>query len=232
MEESNDCGSNYTVQIPFNSITTEFELYCNQGHQKEFLQSIVLFASTIISTIIMFFQNRFGSKNILIFTYLFIAVPSFIFTILVSGLYFKVAGVIGMWLFKDVCFALSTVFYNELLVEPYRNFSNVFFRIVHCSGAIFGTLMTYYLTDYKYIICLYFLVYSIFAIILIFGFPSSPSYLLKQNKTKDLSNAIVKIAKINEYPQHLLSQSLTNLENIIESNLKFFYNILKFRRGQ
>lgn len=223
MNELHACDNEYTTEILFNSITTEYDLYCNQGHVKEFMQAVTLFVSSIISSIILAFQNKFGSKNIMLLTFLFSALPGFVCMVFVDNLKAKAVGIIGLWIYHDVTFALTSVYFNELLVEPFRNISNAISRIAHSLGAIFGTLMTLYLTDYKLIVSLYFSGYVIFNVLLLFALTSSPSYLLKQNKMKDLTKAIIKIASVNRYPLNKLDDTLDNLDIIVASkeNVRF-----------
>lgn len=104
----------------------------------------------------MVLQDRFGSKSILIVCFLLMAIPGFISMVFVNGLVAKVVGMIGLWIYNDTSFVLTGVFFNELLVDPYRRVSNAASRIVYCLGAIFGTVITYYLQDYKQITVLHF----------------------------------------------------------------------------
>lgn len=218
MTEYLACDKEYSTEVVFNSITTEFALYCKQGHLKEFVQSITLLASSVISTVLMMLQDKLGSRKVMILTFLFMGVPGFLLIVFMDGLVFKVAGIVGLWVYGDVTLVLTSVFFNEQLVAPYRNISNVSGQIVSMIGALFGTMMTFYLTDYRQVIWLFFSGYIAFTIALFWIFPNSPSYLLKQMKTEELTEAITTIGKINCVTEEKLQATKIQLNKVIMSN--------------
>ena len=217
VEESRACDKDYSTQVAFQSITSEFSLFCSQGHVKELTQTVTLFGASVLSSLVMMFQNRFGSKNILLLTFGCLAVPGFVCTVFVSGLVAKVGGVLLLWVYSDIILILTPVYANELLVEPFRNISNSVFRIMHGLGGALGTWMTLHLRDYRYIVCVYFAGYLVYNLLLMLTLPQSPSYLLKQQRAVELREAIARIASVNRFPGDQLRDTMTNLERIIES---------------
>ena len=199
-------------------MTSEYSLYCSQGHLKEFVQALTLFAASVTSSVIMMFQNRFGSKHILLFMFACIALPGFVCVMLVEGLAFKIAGITGLWAYLDLTLAITPVYANELLVEPFRNVSNSGFRIAFSIGAFFGTLMTVFLPRYKHIVCLYFSGHLVNNLLLLFWLPRSPSYLLKQNKTRELTQTVAEIASVSGFPGERLGAVLAKLDSIVRSD--------------
>lgn len=218
MAEFEACDKNFKTEIMFNSVTSEYSLYCNEGHWKEFMQALTVFASSIISSVILMFQNKLGSRTAMVFAYFFTGLTGFFCLVFVDNLAAKCVGMTGLWIYHDVTFTLTPVFFNELLVEPFRNISNAIARIAHSLGAIFGTLMTFYLTDYKHIVCLYFFGYTVYNLMLMFALPSSPSFLLKQNKSDRLVAAIERMADVNGLPAQQLQPALASLDSIVASN--------------
>ena len=150
-------------------------------------------------------------------SFLCMAVPGMVCMAWVGGLVAKVAGMIGLWVHLDVTFALTSVYFNELLVAPFRNVSNVLARIIFMFGGLFGTWITLYLADYRQLTWIIFWGYVVFTVILLL-LPSSPSFLLKQNKTTQLTRAVVKIARINSLPEEPLQAALAQLERVVQSS--------------
>lgn len=201
--------------MSFTSITSEYSLYCGDSHLKESIQTIVLLGASILSVILVSFQGQFGTKNVWIWSYV-MALVSYILTVCLDGLAFKVIGIMGLWGYMDVVFSISLVFFNELFVNPFRNVSNVISRFGYASGALLGSLFTSYLPDYRLIISVYFGLHSVLICILIFIIPESPSYLLKRRKQAELKKVIISIAKMNKYPPQQLEKVKLNLNRIIE----------------
>ena len=205
--------------MTFESITSEYSLFCNQAHLKELMQTVILFSSSVISSLVMMFQNKFGSKVTFLLSFGFITIPGLVCTVLVHGLAAKVVGIILLWAYTDILLTLGPVYANELLVEPYRSLSNGVFRFMHGLGGAFGTWMTLYLRDYRLIVCLYCVGYLVNNLMLAFALPQSPSYLLKQQKIDKLTQAITRIAGVNRFPEDKLQATLVNLDRIVESSV-------------
>ena len=163
------------------------------------------------------FQNRLGSKHILLLTFAFFTVPGLICTVLVDGLIAKVTGIMLLWVYGDVALSLASVFANELLGEPFRNVSNSAFRIVHGLGGAFGTWMTFHLRDYRLIVGLFCAGYLVYNILLLFTLPQSPSFLLKQKRIAQLRLTITQIAVLNRIPEEQQRAVQVNLESIVQS---------------
>ena len=217
VEEYLACDKHFFVHTPFESITTEFALYCQQGHLKQLAQAVTLFASSLISSVLMALQDCLGSRRVMVGCFWCMAVPGMICVAWVDGLVAKVVGMICLWVYVDVTLALTSVYFNELLVAPFRNVSNVLVRIMSMVGGGFGNLMTFYLQDYRQITWLFFWGYVVFTLVLLF-LPSSPSFLLKQKKTAELTQAITKIACINHVTEEPLQVALAQLEGVVHSS--------------
>ena len=218
VKDSQACDKKYITAAAFESITSEYSLYCDQAHLKELLQAVILFSSSVISSLVMVFQNKFGSKVTFLLSFGFITLPGLICTVLVPGLAVKVVGIILLWAYTDILLTLGPVYANELLVEPYRSLSNGVFRFMHGLGGAFGTWMTLHLRDYRLIVCLYCAGYLVNNLMLAFALPQSPSYLLKQQKIDKLRQTITRIACVSQFPEEQLEAALVNLDRIIESN--------------
>lgn len=175
----------------------------------------MLFSSSILSLFVIALQGQIGSKKCWIVGFI-LALLSYFLLVFGNGLIPEVIGFIGLWAYTDIVYSVSLVYFNELLVNPYRNFSNVICRFGHASGALFGTFMTGYLSDYKSIISLYFAFHCVYIFMLVWMIPESPSFLLKQNKHAQLEKVIVKISQINNYPPQELTSVKENLVKIIE----------------
>ena len=203
------------MTVIFQSVTTEFGLFCDQSHTKQFLESLTLLLASVTSVLFVFLQSRFGSKDLMLACFFVVGVPGFVCVQFVDGLAAKIAGIIMLWVFNDTSFSLISVFVNELLVEPFRNLSNVLSRFMYFAGGIFGVWMTLYLGNYRMIVLLYCAGYLVFMVMLLTCFPRSPSFLLKQKRNAELVRAIRRIAHTNRLPEHKLRQAMDNLANII-----------------
>ena len=216
MSELQACDTDFFTEVPFESVVTEHSLYCKKGHLKQLMQSASLFVSSIVSSIFIMFQDKYGSKNILIWSFFGVALPGFVCVALVSGVVPKIFGISCLWVYIDIITIVASTLKNEHLVEPYRGHSNVLCRMSLCAGSLFGVLMTLHLRSYKYIVALYFLGYTAYTVLMMWGLPHSPSYLLKQNKSTELKSVVTRIAKINEYPYQKLQATLGSLDNIMQ----------------
>lgn len=158
------------------------------------------------------------------YSFILMMVPGFVCILFLDSLNSKIVGIVCLWACVEVSFGLISVFINEFLVKPYRNFSNSICRASQSFGAFFGTFMTLYLQDYKQIVCLYFATFFLYILVIFFAFPRSPSYLLKQKKTDELTKAIIRIATINRFPEEQLGAVLVNLDNIVASKIFIGFN--------
>lgn len=217
VEEPHACSASFSTRADFTSITSQYSLYCSGGHVKENVQMITLFVASSLSFLFVVLQDRFGSKNMLTWSFFLVAVSGFVCVVFLDGLAFKVAGVTSLWGFCDILLSLVGVYSNELLVEPFRKFYNVLCRVMFSIGAIFGTFMTLYLRDYRQIAGLYMSGYVVFMGLLLFVLPHSPSFLLKQSKIRELKKTITRIARLNNLPPQKLQEALQNLDNIVQS---------------
>lgn len=217
VDEYSACDKAFTARIFFGSITSEFELYCGKGHVKQFVQTVTLFVASVLSSGFILLQDRFGARSVMMALFFSMALPGVLCTHVLGGLASKVAGLTALWTFNESMTCITPVYFNELLVEPYRNASNVVVRFSHCLGASLGTLLTFYLRDYRLIISVYFAGYVAFFGVLIFAFPDSPSFLLKQGKRAALRKTVARIASVNSFPEQKLLGVLDRLDNILYS---------------
>lgn len=221
VDEFEACKMDYFTEVTFESVVTEYSLFCQKGHLKEIMQSVTLFVSSIVSSIFIMLQDRYGSKNILIWTFFGVALPGFVCVVFIDGSVSKILGISCLWTFMDIIAILASILKNELLVQPYRGHSNVLSRISLCVGSLLTVFLTLHLRHYKYMVTLFFVGYLAYMPLMIWGLPHSPSYLLKQKKYAELKNAVVKIARINDYPDQKLQSTLCSIDNIIDCESRF-----------
>ena len=217
--EYDACQTEHSVDIFFRSVTTEFGLFCDQSHTKQFVQSLTLLIASTVSIVFVFLQSQFGSKDLIAVCFATMVVPGFICVQFVDGLAAKTAGITMLWVFNDATFSLISVFCNELFVEPFRNLSNVVSRFVYFAGGIFGTWMTLHLRDYRLIVLLFSAGYVAFVVMLLACFPRSPSFLLKQKRNAELARTIRRIARVNGYPEQSLPGVMDSVASIIRRRL-------------
>ena len=218
-KEFEACGKQYTTRVAFESISSQYSLFCTQAHSKELAEALTLFLSSLVSSVFIFMQSRFGSKHTIISAFAGIGVPGFACVVLIDRLVAKVTGIMLLWSYTDIMISLGPVYASELLVEPFRSVSNSVFRIMYVLGGIFGTWMTLHLRDYRLIVSLYFAGYLVINTLLLFALPQSPSYLLKQKQAAKLAQTVTRIAVINRFAEDRLGAVLANLERIVESRI-------------
>lgn len=128
----------------------------------------------------------------------------------------KMIGLTLLWTFSEFNFVVLSLLSNELLVNPFRHYSNNTYSIFLCIGGLAGNFLTHYIRTYKQMVWVYFWGYSV-AILLVYWFiPYSPSFLLKKGAYQELTLLIEHIGKRNGLSSLQLAQATSDLESVIK----------------
>ena len=120
------------------------------------------------------------------------------------------------WSYMEVISIALIVLLNKLLVNPLRKYSSNMTGISVCIMGLFGNFMTNYCSSYATVVLIIFLCYLAGFLLILVLIPESPSYLLEQNKIRQLRRVIRSIAQTNGLSQDQIDTVLVDLDSVIE----------------
>jgi MFS family permease len=168
-------------------------------------------------------QDLLGRKKLFVYSYLLLLV-GWICIVFFESFVVNVLGLMLLWGFQEVtCLALYNLS-NELLVNPLRNQSINMYSILICVGGIFGNYLTNYLTSFRSLSTVIFLVYTFFFFLVALCLPESPNILLKKNRHQELKEVVKQISKTNGLTDEELLQALNDVESVIECKCDYSNN--------
>ena len=217
------CSQEYSTDIYFNSIVSEFGLYCQNNNSKEIYQSIVFSIGAIISTLIHIFQDKFGRKQTILNGFIFNILGFFIF-IFYTGPLVNVFCILCIWICDDVLYNSVTVLSSELLVNPLRNRSINIFKIVFAIGGIAGLFTTNFYNHYEDMIIIYFFLSSLTIFLIYLYLPESPSFMLKQKRFDEVNNIFERICNINKMNEEEKNDFFIIYKRFIAGKILIFFN--------
>ena len=141
LSEAEACGQEFSVNVVFKSLTSEFALYCKQGHLKEKYQFCILLTASVMAFFFGIVQDLFGRKRMIMLCNV-LSVSGFALAFFFEPLGFKVAGLLCLWGFMEMISPALGLLSNELLVNPVRNFSFIFYTVSICLGGFLGNFLT------------------------------------------------------------------------------------------
>ena len=215
--EKEACGKKYKIEIIFNSITTEFKLYCEKGNIKETYEFFVLVVGSIMVFVFSIVQDILGRKKILTWSYL-VMIIFWVCAYFQNSLSLQLFGLACFWGYQALTCTVIYLYLNELTVNPFRNYAVNCCSIFMCAGGLFGNLCTAFISDYKLLNLIIFSSYFLSFLLCFFLLPESPNYLLKNSKIEELKEAVCGIGSTNGLSNDQVSKALDDLEIAIQSN--------------
>lgn len=203
------------MNVAFKSVTSQFSLYCKHNHLKEEYQFYILLTASVMALFFTIVQDLFGRKKMILFCYI-LAVLGFISVYFSNLIGFKIIGLLCLWGFMEMVTPALALLSNELLVNPIRNFSFIFYTIMLCVGGLLGNYLTTKFTSYESLILFIFTGYTVTLVIVILLAPESPYYLLKSGKNEELRQVITRIGRYNRLNDEQIQKALLDVDNIIE----------------
>lgn len=217
--ESEACAfKNFHVEGTFTSLTTEGKLYCEASSQKNLYEFTILIFGTVISAFFILLTDRLGRKVVILTNWLLVLFGCAC-VFLEIHLYGKVLGLVFLWAYLDTLLASCTTLSNELLVNPFRNFSGVVFNSSNALGGILGTFLASYLGNYRFLVLVYSAGFTLTSLLLLFLVPKSPSFVLSQNRYGEFRESLQQIARHNSVSASLSQRVLEMGTTLIQSIL-------------
>lgn len=183
----------------FSSISTEEGLYCESSGKRDSFEFVVLLFGSLTSAVFLLLADRLGRKVVILVNWLLVLVGS-VCVLLIESVGFKVFGLVLLWAYLDTVLASCTILSNELLVNPLRNLSSVCFNCIHSLGGIVGTFLAFYLGDYRRVVLVYSLGFSVASLLLLLLVPKSPSFLLSKGRFEEFRVSLQSIVSLNAVP--------------------------------
>lgn len=216
MPEEEACTKPFDTEVEFNSVTSDFNLYCEKRYLKELCEFLMMALASVVSISSSVFIDFFGRKQLLVLSFL-IAVAGFTLVFMGTSLWVAVSGLVLFWSYVSASNISVILLSNELLVNPVRKYVHNVFSTVICFGGILGNYLTHYFTSYQSLLLIIFLSYLVGIIMVLLFLPESPSFLLKQQKYCELRKVIKSIAKTNGLSQNDLEVALAGVNSVIKS---------------
>jgi MFS family permease len=216
IEEKLACEQPYETRVHFESLTSEFGLYCDKGYLKNKYLFYLMLIASFLTLLFSMIQDAFGRKKMIMLNTLLLLF-GFIFVYFGSNKEVKLCGFMLMWGFSEILFSCLFILSNELFVNPFRNYSSVCFSIATMIGGLIGNLVTLIITDYYTFVLFIFIGFSFSILLFMIFVPESPYFLHKNNDKSNFERFVRNVAEFNGVPEDKLSELLKSLEHLNQS---------------
>ena len=223
LSEEEACTQGFRASTNFETITSEYKLYCEKRYMKELGEFLMMVAASVMTIFLSMIQDMLGRKKMVLVCFV-LPVVGFGCIYFGNSLFIKLVGVMFFWSYMEVLSIALIVLMNELLVNPLRKYSVNMAGISICLMGLLGNFITNYCSSYVTIVLIIFLYYLVGFLFILVLIPESPSYLLKQNKIRELRKVIRKIAQTNGLSGDQTNTVLADLDHVIECKSLSVYN--------
>lgn len=219
--EAQACKSkDFKTIVLFESLTSEFSLFCDKRYFKEWGIYLTFMISSLLSLVFLLFADSFGRKKILLVSYT-ICAGAAICIFFTSSVYSKVVGFTLLWSFHMILDITVFIFVNELTIGKVRRNANAILVSSMYLGGTLGNLVTSYLKNYYNLCILVFGGYFVFLVLLIFWIPKSPSLMLKIKAFEDFRKSVEYIRTVNKVEEPIKKEIEAILQDLVQGTLCF-----------